>query len=46
MFKKHFSKNLDQQLACEQEIHYKKNKKKIKKTKIFCTEQIRRIYFK
>ena len=27
MFKKHFSKNLDQQLACEQEIHYKKNKK-------------------
>ena len=39
MFKKHFSKNLDQQLACEQEINYKK-------TKIFCTKQIRRIDFK
>ena len=35
MFKKQFSKNLDQQLSCEQEIHY------IKKTKIFCTKQIK-----
>ena len=35
MFKKKFSKNLDQQHSFEQEIHY------IKKTKIFCTKQIK-----